>query len=153
MSDRFDLDVLRRRAATHRLRARGLQHDQIAAKVGLSERQVRRYLQMPAPKLADNSMDSSWWMANAACAGMDSELFFPTIRGNGAVSVKRRAMRVCEGCVVKSRCLQRAEDNYEEHGVWGGVDFSQRRYIYCESTGVVRWVPKRGDGDEVAQVS
>ena len=56
-----------------------------------------------------------------ACAGQDTELFFPD-RG-GRVS---RARSICARCPVRVECLDYALDHFEV-GVWGGLTEEERR--------------------------
>jgi WhiB family transcriptional regulator, redox-sensing transcriptional regulator len=147
----FDLGKLRRRAEAHRLRANGFSNEEIGVELGMNTRDVRRYLRLPVPKLA--VPPNRWWSDNAACSGMDVSVFYPTSRGKGTIALKRKAMMVCAGCPVRARCRETAEANYEQHGVWGGVDFSQYRYTYNEQTGDVEVRAKRGSDEPVAKVS
>ncbi|HVA59618.1 MAG TPA: WhiB family transcriptional regulator [Mycobacteriales bacterium] len=65
------------------------------------------------------------WIDEAACRGMDTELFFAPPGGGGVVS-SRRALLVCESCPVQANCLHLALDNGEQYGVWGGTTPEQR---------------------------
>jgi hypothetical protein len=57
---------------------------------------------------------SSWlaasWRANAACSGMNPDLFFPE---RGDVLRVARAKAICFGCPVTAECLQYALDARE----------------------------------------
>jgi WhiB family transcriptional regulator, redox-sensing transcriptional regulator len=66
------------------------------------------------------------WRAEAACVGVDPDLFFPF--EIGAVSAKQanRARLVCARCPVRSQCLQFAMDIPEAHGIWGGTTPQER---------------------------
>ncbi len=68
-------------------------------------------------------MDTNW-MARGLCANESPEKFFPS-DGVG-VDVARR---VCEGCPVKTPCLEHALRNRIDHGVWGGCSERERRRI------------------------
>lgn len=86
-----------------------------------SEHQRRRRqgparVQRPAP-------DTSW-MADAACRGMDPELFFP-VQGEDT----RPAREVCFSCPMRARCLSYALDNREAYGVWGGLSVKGRETL------------------------
>lgn len=61
------------------------------------------------------------WMSQAACRGMDTDIFFPEF-GSSASEAKA----VCAGCCVKDQCLEFSTINNEE-GVWGGLAKYQRR--------------------------
>lgn len=151
MPKHFDVDSLRRRVEIHRLHAKGLSSQEISEELGMRTGHVRRCLASPMPQLADPP-SSAWWLDNAACTGMDVDLFYPVIRGNGSVERKKQAQRICAGCPVRRRCLKFAQANYEQFGVWGGVDFSQFHYEYVESTGQVR-IGLKERGEPVAKVS
>jgi WhiB family redox-sensing transcriptional regulator len=56
------------------------------------------------------------WLDDAACRGMDAELFFP---GRGEPSAAAKA--VCRPCPVRFDCLSYALNNGEKHGIWGGA--------------------------------
>lgn len=67
------------------------------------------------------------WHANAAChpdRGHDPATWFPSAEGNGRRSeVSRPAIKICNGCPVRFRCLHDAKTRGEVNGIWGGVDF------------------------------
>jgi len=62
------------------------------------------------------------WMADAACRGVDPDLFYPTRHGSA-----HEAKEVCRGCPVRADCLQHALAYGEKHGIWGGLSEKQRR--------------------------
>ena len=75
------------------------------------------------------------WEDHAACAGMDTDLFFPReniggpARGRGVSGEKdrmRQAMQACQRCPVRQECLMFAIE-HNEWGVWGGMDTADRR--------------------------
>lgn len=63
------------------------------------------------------------WREQAACVGLDVELFFPP-RNNG-ITAEVRA--VCGRCPVRRACLIDALETREEYGVRGGVSAEDRR--------------------------
>ena len=69
------------------------------------------------------------WMEDAACRGVDTELFYPTAYRTG---ISRRdhespALNVCQGCEVRTTCLEEAlTHNPPEQGVWGGMSEQDR---------------------------
>lgn len=65
------------------------------------------------------------WHAQAACRGVDVDLFFPTAAQEGAEAAKA----ICEGCPVRVECLEAALERREEHGVWGGTTVEERTRI------------------------
>ncbi len=62
------------------------------------------------------------WMDDAACIGVDADLFFP-VRGESTTEAKE----VCRGCVVREQCLDLALANGEKFGIWGGLSERERR--------------------------
>jgi WhiB family redox-sensing transcriptional regulator len=77
------------------------------------------------------------WRADAACRGMDPELFFPSA---GDVAGAEAARQVCAGCPVRAQCLDYALRAPETRGVWGGETDRERRTIrkkrgYAEDRG------------------
>jgi WhiB family transcriptional regulator, redox-sensing transcriptional regulator len=67
------------------------------------------------------------WHAQAACAGIDTETFFPSGSTGTALNQIERAKAVCAICPVCSQCLDYALDTGQTDGVWGGLDPDQRR--------------------------
>ena len=61
------------------------------------------------------------WMKDAACRGVDPELFFPHTEGN-----PMPAIRVCRGCTVADACLEYALDTKAGFGVWGAMLMQER---------------------------
>jgi hypothetical protein len=76
------------------------------------------------------------WIADANCAGVDTNLFFPemvpTLDGQRVRVMSGRfvpppmVVEACAGCSVRAECLAYAVANKEPTGYWGGVDM--RRY-------------------------
>jgi WhiB family redox-sensing transcriptional regulator len=64
------------------------------------------------------------WAEDAACRGVDPDLFFPE-RG-GAVDA---ALSTCAGCPVRAECLADALLRGERHGIWGGTSERTRRVL------------------------
>jgi WhiB family redox-sensing transcriptional regulator len=64
------------------------------------------------------------WTAQALCAQVDSDMFFPEKGGS-----PKDAQKVCHDCDVKTECLQYALDNDERFGVWGELTERQRRRL------------------------
>jgi WhiB family redox-sensing transcriptional regulator len=74
------------------------------------------------------------WMADANCAGLPTELFFPTSETN-RIKVERNERRaleelgdICRRCDVQAECLAYAL-NLQEPGIWAGTTTHQRRLI------------------------
>ncbi|HXA30942.1 MAG TPA: WhiB family transcriptional regulator [Acidimicrobiales bacterium] len=58
----------------------------------------------------------------AACRGMDTNMFFPA--GHRNVRGVAQAKLVCAECPVREQCLEFAKTSlsgWERQGVWGGV--------------------------------
>lgn len=72
----------------------------------------------------DDDEDSLEWRDKAECRGTHPDVFFPN-EGAGT----GEAIRICQGCEVKTDCLEYALVNKEEHGVWGGASERERRRI------------------------
>ena len=64
------------------------------------------------------------WEDDAACRGMNPELFYP---GQGESVAEARA--VCEECPVRRECLSTALARPEMFGVWGGLAERGRRQV------------------------
>jgi len=68
------------------------------------------------------------WAKDAACRGMDSDLFFPE-KGGTAPRLLDKARATCAICTVVDDCLAYAMNNKERHGFWGGLSERQRRRL------------------------
>lgn len=65
------------------------------------------------------------WFDDAACQGLETELFFPE-RGEHATYPRS----VCAGCPVTSECLAYAVDHGIIYGLWGGLgERARQRYV------------------------
>lgn len=67
-------------------------------------------------------MSDRLWMKDAACLGMDADLWFPE-RGED----QRAAKRVCARCQVIVECADYAMDHGIRWGIWGGHAEEERR--------------------------
>lgn len=71
------------------------------------------------------------WQLDAACAGLDTAIFYQADNERGA-SVRRREARakaICATCPVIDICLRTALRNNEPFGVWGGMSPDERARI------------------------
>lgn len=68
------------------------------------------------------------WQGDALCAQTDPEAFFPEKGGS-----TREAKRICDGCEVRSQCLDYALENDERFGIWGGMSERERRKLRREA--------------------
>ncbi|MCZ7531940.1 MAG: WhiB family transcriptional regulator [Acidimicrobiia bacterium] len=66
------------------------------------------------------------WRKDAACAGVDSDVFFPGLEDPAA---SERAKVICAACPVQEACLQYALSTNQAAGVWGGLDANERRRL------------------------
>jgi WhiB family redox-sensing transcriptional regulator len=69
------------------------------------------------------------WPARAACAGLDTQMFFP---GPGHNAACARAKAVCRHCPVAAPCLAYAlafDDPGREAGIYGGLTGHERRAL------------------------
>lgn len=64
------------------------------------------------------------WVADAACNGLDPDLFFPE---KGETS--KPAKEVCAGCPVKADCLDMAVELNLSFGIFGGLSARERRVV------------------------
>lgn len=67
------------------------------------------------------------WRDQAACIGLDPELFFPIGASGPTLLQVEEAKAVCARCPVVAECLDRAIHGHEAFGVWGGMDEGERR--------------------------
>jgi WhiB family redox-sensing transcriptional regulator len=74
--------------------------------------------------IALTPVNTAPWLDEAACKGMDPELFFPD-RGDPT----RYAKAVCADCPVKYDCLRAALEERERFGIWGGMSERERRIL------------------------
>lgn len=65
-----------------------------------------------------------FWVNQAACRGVDPELFFPEDPRNQLDL--RRARKVCVDCPVWKDCRDYAIRRDEVHGIWGGLSRPER---------------------------
>lgn len=73
--------------------------------------------------------DELAWKADAECAGLDPELFFPR-RGENTLQAKA----VCAVCPVRQECLDYALASTDLLGIWGGTSEKERRRIRSRAT-------------------
>ena len=72
------------------------------------------------------------WQMDAACRGVDSEMFFhPEGERGGAKEARERvAKALCATCPVIAECRAHALKVREPFGVWGGLTESERAVLY-----------------------
>ena len=64
-------------------------------------------------------------MAEALCAQVDAEMFFPEKQG----AHNRAAKRTCLRCDVRTECLDYAVKHKIAWGIWGGKSDRERRSL------------------------
>ena len=70
------------------------------------------------------------WQLRAACRGPDATLFFPPShfeRKDEKELRERRAKSICRNCSVQRECLEYALRIREPHGIWGGLNETERK--------------------------
>jgi WhiB family redox-sensing transcriptional regulator len=78
---------------------------------------------------------SEWdmgWQYRAACRGEDAEMFFaPNYfeRKEEKEVREGQAKAICARCPVRDECLEYALRNREPHGIWGGLNESERKAL------------------------
>lgn len=72
------------------------------------------------------------WQVKAACRGPQSEVFFPPAqfeRKADRLEREGRAKQICAECAVRRECLEYSLEISEPHGIWGGLNESERRVL------------------------
>ncbi len=62
------------------------------------------------------------WQRQAACRGLEAEIFYPSEDDETAFEAKA----VCAACAVAGECLEYAIAVREKEGVWGGQTAAER---------------------------
>lgn len=97
------------------------------------------------PRIVERS-DSRDWIDQAACNGMDPELFFPEdlqTRSRrdqeSARQIQTQALLICAGCPVRQRCLEYGMN--DEYGIFGGMTATQRELLRAKRDQYKRRTP------------
>ncbi len=73
------------------------------------------------------------WAAEAACAEMDSDIFFPDEQRNSRINkeLTAEAKQICSECPVREECLDYALENHREMlgGIFGGYTEKERKRL------------------------
>ena len=72
------------------------------------------------------------WRPEAACRGLDPELFFSSddiVNRQERLEREAEAKAVCTRCTVRKDCLSYALDAGERYGIWGGLNPQERRAL------------------------
>ncbi len=79
------------------------------------------------------------WQLRAACKGPHAAVFFPPAhaeRKEEKLGREQRAKAICASCVVRRDCLDYAITIREPHGIWGGLNETERKQILERRVGV-----------------
>jgi WhiB family redox-sensing transcriptional regulator len=75
------------------------------------------------------------WQEGAACqrlpAGFESADFYPENRRSAAAKL---AKQFCGVCPIRMACLEWGLQNEPHHGIWGGLDPYERRWLRNPTT-------------------
>jgi WhiB family redox-sensing transcriptional regulator len=88
------------------------------------------------------------WRTDAACKGIDPELFFSSEdlpNKQDRIEREAAAKNVCARCGVQPECLSYAIAAGERYGIWGGLNPAERRAHVRAAA--------RSDGGSAEQVS
>lgn len=72
------------------------------------------------------------WQLEAECRGPQSAVFFPPPqfeRKHERLERERRAKAICSQCAVRAECLDYAIEIREPHGIWGGLNETERKVV------------------------
>jgi WhiB family redox-sensing transcriptional regulator len=72
------------------------------------------------------------WQVRAACRGPQAVVFFPPSyveRKDERLLREREAKSICHSCSVRDDCLEYALRIKEPHGIWGGLNESERKHL------------------------
>ena len=95
--------------------------------------------------IADLDVNRPAWQADAACRGMDVNLFHPPKGGT------QTAPKVCATCPARTDCLEDALADPHRPGWWGGVSHRGRKKILRErrlASGAARSGPIAGTREQ-----
>lgn len=84
-------------------------------------RRLRGDWDRQAAQLAIGPPPPGAWINNAACRGLDPDLFFPD-RGKPTDEIRA----TCAACAVQTECLAWALHNRQPHGFYGGLSPKER---------------------------
>jgi WhiB family transcriptional regulator, redox-sensing transcriptional regulator len=70
--------------------------------------------------------DLSQWVSEAACRGVNPDLFFAD-NGNFNGKKTKAALEICEGCPAVTSCLEWALESGDQYAILGGMTPTQRQ--------------------------
>ncbi|MGH9296946.1 MAG: WhiB family transcriptional regulator, partial [Acidimicrobiales bacterium] len=86
------------------------------------------------------------WQVRAACRGPQALVFFPPSyveRKEERLAREGEARDICRSCSVRAECLEYALRIKEPHGIWGGLNESERKHLLDKSLPPTRSIPTR----------
>jgi WhiB family redox-sensing transcriptional regulator len=69
------------------------------------------------------------WRDEAACLDYDPELWFPAGQTGAWSAQADEAKAICRDCPVRAQCLSWALATRQNHGIWGGMDETERKSL------------------------
>jgi WhiB family redox-sensing transcriptional regulator len=75
------------------------------------------------------------WQVKAGCRGPQAAVFFPPShfeRKDEKVDREQRAKAICATCSVRQPCLDYAIRIREPHGIWGGLNETERKQLLTQ---------------------
>ena len=78
------------------------------------------------------------WQLKASCRGHQALVFFPPSyveRKEERIGREREAKAICRSCPVREECLGYALRIQEPHGIWGGLNETERKQYIDRQTG------------------
>jgi WhiB family redox-sensing transcriptional regulator len=82
---------------------------------------------MSIPEFVDLRETRTAWREEAACSGLDTNLFFPAVEDDQVQLAVAR--KVCALCPVQELCLAFAVESRQTVGIWGGATTRERRRL------------------------
>lgn len=78
------------------------------------------------------------WQVRASCRGPQATIFFPPShfeRKDEKEARENRAKAICQSCPVRKPCLEYALGIREPHGIWGGLNETERKQLLARRAG------------------
>ncbi|MFK0238361.1 WhiB family transcriptional regulator [Streptomyces vinaceus] len=101
--------------------------------------------------MADQNYPRAWelssplpveWVIRAACAGLETDIFFPS-----DPDLSERGLKICAKCSVRRACREFAESEGLPFGIWGGATARERGWDAAgRRRRAVRRVSRRSPG-------